>query len=80
MNIEIYYCTMWNYLSKASRLEDELKNNFPQANITLVKSSGGDFRVVVDDKLVFDKLAISKIDGIFPLDGEITKIIKEEYS
>jgi len=72
MNIEIHYCQVWNYLPKASRLEDELKGGFPKADITLVASSGGDFRVVLDGNTIYDKLADTQT---FPDYGEITNKI-----
>ena len=59
-------------MPEASRLEDELKGNFPNANIKLTKSSGGDFRVLIDGKDIFDKLAV---ESRFPNENEITKII-----
>ena len=45
MKISIEYCAMWNYLPKASSLEVELKNNFPQAGISLISSGGGVFEI-----------------------------------
>lgn len=78
MKVEIIYCGMWNYLPKASRLEEELKNSFEDIVVTLTQSSGGTFIVIVDGKTIFDKLAISKTEQIFPIDGEITQKIKEE--
>jgi len=64
-------------LPQASRLEEELKGNFPTANIRLIKDSGGTFIVKVDEVKIFDKLAISKTKAIFPKDDEISKKIKD---
>jgi len=78
MKIEIYYCSMWNYLPQASRLEEELQNSFNNIEVSLIASSGGTFQVLVNEKIIFDKLAISKTEAIFPKVGEITQKIKEE--
>lgn len=64
-------------MPQASRLEEEIKANFTKASTTLVASSGGNFKVFVDEKLIFDKLAISKTEAIFPKEGEITAKIKK---
>jgi len=76
MNIEIYYCGMWNYLPQASRLEEELKDDFPDAKINLIKGSGGTFIVEVDKKEIFSKLALPKEKRRFPKDNEISDKIK----
>lgn len=52
-----------------------MKGNFPDANIKLVKSSGGTFIVKVDEVVIFDKLNISKTEKIFPKDNEISEKI-----
>jgi len=77
MFIKIFYCGEWNYLPQASRLEDELKNSFDDVEIELNKSSGGDFRVIVDEKTIFDKRAMSGDEARFPNDGEISSIISK---
>jgi len=76
MKVEIYYCSMWNYLPQASRLE-ELKDSFNNVEVSLIASNGGTFQVIVNEKIIFDKLAISKTEAIFPNVGEISKKIKE---
>lgn len=73
MNIEIYYCGEWNYLPEASRLEDELKGNFSSVNVKLNKGSGGIFKVIVNEAIIFDKL---DIEHRFPKSNEITTRIK----
>jgi selT/selW/selH-like putative selenoprotein len=73
MDIKIYYCGEWNYLPEASRLEDELKGNFSNVNIKLNEGSGGIFKVIVNDKIIFDKL---DIEHRFPKSNEITTRIK----
>ena len=73
MNISIEYCAMWNYLPKASSLEVELKNNFPQADISLISSGGGVFEISLNSNLIFSKKALNR----FPEDGEIKKLIMD---
>ena len=75
MNIFIEYCAAWNFLPYASRVEAELKANYPDSNVTLIKGSGGIFDVKCDGKLIFSK---HKIAGQrFPKEGEITELIKK---
>ncbi len=71
MKISIEYCAMWNYLPKASSLEVELRNNFPQADISLISSGGGVFEICLNDNLIFSKKALNR----FPDGGEIKKLI-----
>ena len=73
MKISIEYCAMWNYLPKASSLEVELKNNFPQADISLISSGGGVFEISINGDLIFSKKALNR----FPEDGEIKKLIMD---
>ena len=49
-----------------------MKESFPNANITLCQSSGGDFRVVVDGETIYDKLDTL----LFPKIFEVTKLIQ----
>ena len=79
MFIEIYYCTDWNYLPQASRLEEELKGNFPNIHIELIKSSGGTFQVIANKQVIYDKLALSRQNARFPFDEEISSILKNEF-
>lgn len=79
MNVEIYYCGMWNYLPQASRLEEELKGNFPNVNVKKEVGRGGTFEVIVDGVLLFDKLSLPLDFGggsSFPKENEITEKIK----
>ena len=73
MKISIEYCAMWNYLPKASSLEVELKNNFPQADIALISSGGGVFEISLNGNLIFSKKALNR----FPDDGEIKKLVMD---
>jgi len=60
-------------LPKASSLEVELKNNFPQADISLISSGGGVFEISLNGDLIFSKKALNR----FPESGEIKKLIME---
>ena len=80
MFIKIFYCGEWNYLPQASRLEDELKNSFNNVEIELIKSSGGDFKVIVDEQIIYDKRAMSNDEARFPNDSEISSIISKNLS
>tara|TARA_Y100000768_G_scaffold128741_1_gene95618 strand:+ start:197 stop:388 length:192 start_codon:yes stop_codon:yes gene_type:complete len=60
-------------LPKASSLEVELKNNFPQADISLISSGGGVFEISLNDDLIFSKKALNR----FPEGGEIKKLIMD---
>ena len=73
MKISIEYCAMWNYLPKASSLEVELNDNFPQADISLISSGGGVFEISLNGDLIFSKKALNR----FPEDGEIKKLIMD---
>ena len=79
MFVEIYYCGDWNYLPEASRLEEELKGNFPNIRIEIIKGSGGIFKVVANKEVIYDKLALSKQNARFPMDDEISSILKRNF-
>ena len=57
-------------------MEAELKTNYPDSNIHLIKGSGGIFDVRCNGKLIYSKLNIE--GGRFPHEGEITRLIKQE--
>ena len=79
MDIRITYCGIWNYLPKAQVVSVELRNNFKDVNIELIKGSSGVFDVMLmgDSYNTADRLVFSKhIKGRFPDDGEITKLLK----
>ena len=76
MKLSIEYCSVWNYLPKASSLEAELKQSFPTLDISLISSGGGVFEVVLDEKLLFSKKALNR----FPEKGEILNIINNQWS
>ena len=57
----------------------ELRNNFKDVNIELIKGSSGVFDVMLmgDSYNTADRLVFSKhIKGRFPDEGEITKLLK----
>jgi selenoprotein W-related protein len=54
-------------------LAAELKQAFPDAEIELIKSSGGVFEVRVDGRLVFSKKAL----GRHAAPGEILELIRK---
>ena len=71
MKISIEYCSIWNYLPKASSLESELEQIYPDAEIKLVSSGGGVFEVIVNGNLIFSKKSLDR----FPEKGEIANLI-----
>jgi len=73
LKLSIEYCSAWNYLPQASSLEAELKQNFPNMEISLISSGGGVFEIVLDGKLIFSKKAINR----FPEKGEVVRIINK---
>ena len=74
MKISIEYCSIWNYLPKASSLESELEQIYPGAEIKLVSSGGGVFEVMVNGNLIFSKKSLDR----FPEKGEIVNLINME--
>jgi selT/selW/selH-like putative selenoprotein len=57
-------------------VEKELKASYPDANVKLIKGSGGIFDVKCDNKLIYSK---QQVEGQrFPKEGEITRQIKRE--
>ena len=71
MKISIEYCSVWNYLPRASSLEAHLKTKYNGADIKLISSGGGVFEITLDNELIFSKKAL----GRFPDDGEIDNLI-----
>ena len=73
MKLSIEYCSVWNYLPKATSLEAELKQSFVDLDIILISSGGGVFEVKIDGNLIFSKKALDR----FPEKGEIVRIINQ---
>ena len=76
MKVSIEYCSVWNYLPRASSLEAALKQTFTGMDVTLISSGGGVFEVTLDSELIFSKKSLDR----FPEDGEIEKLIIESSS
>jgi selenoprotein W-related protein len=55
-------------------VEAEVKANYPESNIRLVKGGGGIFEVKCDGKLIYSK----KNTHRFPNEGEVARLIKQE--
>ena len=73
MKLSIEYCSVWNYLPKATSLEAELKQNFHSMDISLISSGGGVFEITLNGDLIFSKKALDR----FPEKGEIVNILNE---
>ena len=76
MKISIEYCSVWNYLPKASSLEEHLKAKYNGADIKLISSGGGVFEITLENKLIFSKKSL----GRFPDDGEIDSLIDQNIA
>ena len=71
MEIDIHYCTMWDYKPDAVSLADEL-HKVLGVKANLVPGGNGIFDVIVDGELVF---STSKV-GRFPKPGEVVAKLK----
>ena len=72
MKISIEYCVQWNYEPRALRVRDLLEERY-NSNVDLVKSGGGVFEIIIDEKLAFSK----KKEGRFPIDEELINLTFE---
>ena len=72
VDIEIYYCTEWNYQSVAAGLAEELREA-TGAEAKLVPERSGVFDVFVDGDLIY---SMSE-SGRFPQQGEIAAMFKQ---
>jgi len=75
MKVSIEYCSMWNYLPRASSLEAQIKSKFDNVSIELISSGGGVFEVTLDGNLIFSKKALER----FPNPNEIEELIEEQH-
>jgi selT/selW/selH-like putative selenoprotein len=57
-------------------VEAELKANYPDSNIKLIKGRGGIFDVKCNGKLIYSKQNLG--GQRFPAEGEITRLIGQE--
>jgi len=58
-------------------LEEELKTNFNDISVELIKGAGGVFEVKVDGEMVFSKNSGPNSTGRFPEEGEVTDLINK---
>ena len=72
MEIDIHYCTEWNYEPHAASLAEELQTAIGM-KANLIPGSKGVFDVIVDGKLVFSKYKT----GRFPRQGEVANKLKQ---
>ena len=75
MEIQVFYCQMWNYLPQAASLAAELKKTLG-VEAKLTPGSKGIFDVYKNGDLIFSKFST----GRFPDKGEITKLLKDNWS
>ncbi|MCF6173517.1 MAG: Rdx family protein [Campylobacteraceae bacterium] len=65
-------------MPRASRAEEEIKNAFSDAVVTLVVGKKGAFDVSCDGKLIFSKLLkVGAFIERFPDQGELVKLLKQ---
>ena len=74
MSVSIKYCSVWNYLPKASSLESYIKNKIKDIQVELISGGGGVFEVRFNKELIFSKKSI----GRFPENSEIVNLIIEK--
>ncbi len=72
MNIQIFYCVVWNYEKRAVGLAAELKEAYG-LDPEIIPGKRGDFEVMVDGKNVFSKKKLLR----FPEPGEVLRIAKQ---
>ncbi len=66
-------------MPRASRAEEEIKEAFSDAKVTLVPGERGAFEVTLNGKLIFSKLfKVGTFIERFPDQGELVKLIKKE--
>ena len=74
MSVSIKYCSVWNYLPKASSLESYIRNKIKDIQVELISGGGGVFEVRFNKELIFSKKSI----GRFPENSEIVNLIIEK--
>lgn len=66
-------------MPRASRAEEEIKEAFSDAKVTLIAGERGAFEVTLNGKLIFSKLfKVGTFTERFPDPGELVKLIKRE--
>jgi selT/selW/selH-like putative selenoprotein len=71
MRIEIKYCGQWNYEPRARAAASLIRKIRPDAQVTLRRSGGGVFEIIVDDHIACSKQTV----GRFPTDAEIIAVV-----
>ena len=73
--VSILYCTQCNWLLRAGWMAQELLSTFGQdlGEVALVPASKGEFRILVDGVLVWDRVA----DEGFPEAKEIKQRVRD---
>ncbi|KAA1420668.1 SelT/SelW/SelH family protein [Mumia zhuanghuii] len=74
-HVQITYCTMCQWLLRAGWMAQELLSTFGTelGAVTLVPTTGGVFRITVDDEVVWDR----KTDGGFPDAAELKRRVRD---
>jgi len=62
MNVELKYCSMWNYEPQAVSLTAKLLSTYKQqiGELKLIPGGGGCFELSLDGELVYSKLKTGK--------------------
>ncbi len=76
--LEIHYCTQCRWLLRAAWLAQELLTTFVTdlAEVALVPATGGTFRVLLDDELLFDRAS----EGRFPEAKELKQLVRDRVA
>jgi len=74
LDIELEYCTMWNYLPEAVSLTEEVMREYDYdiGSYKIVTARDGKFEFSINGELIFSKLET----GRFPSNEEIKEAIK----
>ncbi|MBW9216559.1 SelT/SelW/SelH family protein [Mumia sp. zg.B53] len=73
--VEITYCTLCQWLLRAGWMAQELLSTFGTelGSVTLVPTTGGVFRITVDDDVVWDRA----VHGGFPDAAELKRRVRD---
>lgn len=77
-HVVITYCTQCKWLLRATWLAQELLTSFTVeiGQLTLRPGTGGVFRIVIDDEVVWDR----KVDGGFPEIGRLKRLVRDRIA
>jgi len=56
MHVSIEYCVAWDYEPQASSLAADIRKEFPDAEIELIRGGSGNFIVIADGEQLWHKL------------------------